>query len=74
MLQGEHFAILSTFIKLPHDFKTLVLSILEWPFYTGFTIAGLCLFITVLKVDLQSVIVTFLVHTHLRFDQPHGCE
>ena len=38
MLQGEHSAILSTFIKLPFVFKTYVLSILEWPFYTGFTV------------------------------------
>ena len=38
MLQGEHSAILSTFIKLPFVSKTLVLSILEWSFYTGFTV------------------------------------
>ena len=30
MLQGEHSAILSTFIKLPFAFKTFVLSIFEW--------------------------------------------
>ena len=35
MLRGEHSAILSTFIKLPIIF---VLSIFEWPFYTGFTV------------------------------------
>ena len=29
MLQGEHFAILSTFIKLPFSIKTFVLSIFE---------------------------------------------
>ena len=33
MLQGEHSAILSTFIKLPFVFKIFVLSIFEWPFY-----------------------------------------
>ena len=38
MLQGEHSAILSTFIKLPFVIKIFVLSILEWPFYTGFTV------------------------------------
>ena len=38
MLQREHSAILSTFIKLPAIIKTFVLSILERPFYTGFTI------------------------------------
>ena len=38
MLQGEHSAILSTFIKLSFVIKIFVLSIFEWPFYTGFTI------------------------------------
>ena len=38
MLQGEHSAILSTFMKLPFIFKIFVLSIFEWPFYTGFTV------------------------------------
>ena len=33
----EHSAILSTFIKLPFVFKTVVLSIFEWPLKTGFT-------------------------------------
>ena len=31
-------AILSTFIKLPIVFKIFVLTIFEWPFYTGFTV------------------------------------
>ena len=38
MLQGEHTAILLTFIKLPFVIKLFVLSIFEWPFYTGFTV------------------------------------
>ena len=38
MLQGEHSAILSFFIKLPFVFNIFVLSIFEWPFYTGFTV------------------------------------
>ena len=38
MLQGEHSAILSTFIKLPFVIKVFVLSIFELPFYAGFTI------------------------------------
>ena len=37
MLQGEHSAILSTFIKLPFVFKTF-LSVFEWPLKTGFTV------------------------------------
>ena len=40
MLQGEHSAILSTFIKLPFVFKTFVLSIFEWPLKTGFIVYG----------------------------------
>ena len=36
--QEEHSAILSTFIELPFVIKTFVLSIFEWPFYTGFTV------------------------------------
>ena len=38
MLQGEHSAILSTFIKLPYVIKIFVLSIFEWPLKTGFTV------------------------------------
>ena len=38
MLQGEHSAILSTFIKLPFSIKTFVLSIFKWPLKTGFTV------------------------------------
>ena len=38
MLQGEHSAILLTFIKLPFVIKIFILSIFEWPFYTGFTV------------------------------------
>ena len=34
----EHFAILSTFIKLQFVIKIFVLSTFEWPFYTGFTV------------------------------------
>ena len=41
MLQGEHSAILLTFIKLPFVIKTFVLSIFEWPFYTGFNVCCL---------------------------------
>ena len=38
MLQGEHSAILSTFIRLPFVTKIFVLSIFECPFYIGFTV------------------------------------
>ena len=39
MLQGEHSAILLTFIKLLFVIKIFVLSSFEWPFYTGFNVA-----------------------------------
>ena len=38
MLQGEHSAILLTFIKLLFVIKTFVLSIFEWLLKTGFTV------------------------------------
>ena len=38
MLQGEHSAILSTFIKPPFVSKIFVLSFFEWPLKTGFTV------------------------------------
>ena len=38
MLQGEHSAILWTCIKLPHSFKTYVLSTFELLLKTGFTV------------------------------------
>ena len=37
-LQGEHSAILSTFIKLPSVIKIFVLSIFEWRLKTDFTV------------------------------------
>ena len=40
MLQGEHSAILLTFIKLPFVIKIFVLSIFEWPLKTGFTVVS----------------------------------
>ena len=42
MLQWEHSAILPTFIKLPFVINIFVLSIVELPYKTGFTVA--CLF------------------------------
>ena len=38
MLQGEHSAILWSFIKLPFVIKIFVLSIFEWLLKTGFTV------------------------------------
>ena len=50
MLQGEHPAILSTFIKLPFVIKMFVLSIFEWPFYTGCTVFTCLILIKYLQV------------------------
>ena len=41
----EHSAILSNFIKLPFVIKIFVLSIFEWPFYTGFTARSIDFFL-----------------------------
>ena len=38
MLQGEHSAILSTFIKLPSVIKFFLLSVFKWPLKRGFTV------------------------------------
>ena len=38
MLQKGAFCNISTFIKLQFVIKIFVLSIFEWPFYTGFTV------------------------------------
>ena len=43
LLQGEHSAIILTFIKLLFVIKIIVLPISEWPFYTGFTVQIICL-------------------------------
>ena len=48
-----HSAILSTFIKLPVVIKTFVLSIFEWPFYTGLTVLE-CTMYTCQKCDKAS--------------------
>ena len=40
MLQGEHSALLLTFIRLPFVIKIFVLSIFKRPFYAGFTVVA----------------------------------
>ena len=39
MLQGEHSAILTAFVKQPLVIKIFVLSIFEWPLKTGLTVS-----------------------------------
>ena len=48
MPQGEHSAILSTFIKLSFVIKIFVLYIFEWLFYTGFNVHAPCILCLVL--------------------------
>ena len=65
MLQGEHSAILSTSIKVQFVIKIFVLSIFEWPFYTGFTV---CLYKNILafyglKVIFCIGVALFVDHT-----------
>ena len=57
MLQGEHSAILSTFIKLPFVIKIFVLSISEWPLYTGFTVVNQYFLLLSLKTYESSLMV-----------------
>ena len=53
MPQGEHSAMFSTFNKLPLSFTNRsFLSILGWPFYTGFTVVFTTL---ILGVDVSDV-------------------
>ena len=40
--KGSILQIFSTFIKLTFIMKTFVLSIFEWPFYTGITVHSQC--------------------------------
>ena len=42
MLQRKHSTILSTCIRLPFVTKIFVMSLFEWPFYTGSTVSSLC--------------------------------
>ena len=60
MLQGEHSAIFSTFIKLPFVIKIFVLSIFEWPLKTGFTVVKLdqCVYEFSLNLSFQKFNLT----------------
>ena len=53
----DHSAVLLTCIKVPHGFKTFVLSDFEWPLKTGFN---------VLWIILQYVLPALRYHMALR--------
>ena len=62
MLQGEHSAILSTFIyKLPFVIKIFVLSIFEWPFYTDFNVLVYC-FIDSIELKMSMIFYTAVLN------------
>ena len=50
----EHSAILPIFIKLPFIIRIFVLSIFEWPFYTGFTVHVLACDPLATEMNLQN--------------------
>ena len=65
--KGEHSAIFSTSIKLPFVIKIFVLSIFEWPFYTGFTVYTLgnhctgCVFQSLRMSDCLTSATSFVI-------------
>ena len=63
ILQGEHSAICSAFIKLPVVSMTFVLSMFEWPFYTGFTVVKISDQTKHLEVKFVKSTVTSLIIT-----------
>ena len=51
-----HSAILLTFIELPFVIKIFVLSIFEWPFYTGFSVLICqCIFYCLFSYELADL-------------------
>ena len=63
MLQWEHSALLSTFIKQLFVIKILVLSIFEWPLKTGFTVTSYLLPVSQHCKDLSVKHKTDIVST-----------
>ena len=61
MLQGEHFAILLTFIKLPFVIKIFVLSVFEWPYYTGIKFTHVSFIALTIDGSLKEVSTIFLL-------------
>ena len=60
MFQGEHSAILSTFIKLPFVIKIFALFIFEWSFYTGFTVYWNVMILALMSLDVARMSPTKL--------------
>ena len=70
MLQGEHSAILSTFIRLPFVIKIFVLSFFEWPFYTGFIVllTGLLNIKTHFVYVSRKMSINLQMHQEIKWD------
>ena len=69
----EHSAMLSTFIQLPFVIKMFILSIFEWPFYTGFTVE--CIHVGQKKTTLYLKLCELASMNALQFGvlyQPYG--
>ena len=63
MLQGEHSAVLSTFINVTICHKDLsFLPIFEWPFYTGFTVSVYPYNVLLLAHPSHQLLVSFCDH------------
>ena len=63
MLQGEHSAILLTFIMLQFVIKIFVLSNFEWSFYTGFTVQRFLsrLSLDILKLHTMDCVIYIII-------------
>ena len=63
--EWEHSAILSIFIKLPFVIEIFVLSIFEWPFYTGFTVCCVCEQEVLKSFTLIELVALIIKHRNL---------
>ena len=70
MLQREHSAILSTFIKLPFVIKIFVLSLFEWPFLHRFNCIQL--FLKICVTFTQTVKLSPFDGDQNQYDIPMG--
>ena len=57
----EHSTILSTFVKLQFVIQVFVLSICEWPFYTGFTVHHYGQMVYMCQYRLRTIVALFVV-------------
>ena len=70
MLQGEYSARLWTFIKLQFVIKIFVLSIFEWPIYTGFTVFLKKVLFTY-SLAMVHIIIGIFINMQVQGHHPH---